>query len=194
MQYFTNHPVVAYDLLRTDQPVPATNITSRLILTKIISGLGLVYYDYLVKDGERADTVAFKYYGDERYDWVVYLANNILDPYFQWPLDSRAFEQYLRSQYGSIDQAHQTVHHYEWLLDQKRTVFLETGESVIVTPRTLQVDYTTYVTLPGASRRTVTVFEHEEAINEGRRKIKLLDKDFVPALERRLHILYPSNG
>lgn len=194
MQYFTNHPIVSYDLLQIGQPIVVTNISSRLVLTTLISGIGLIYYDYIIKDGERADMIAYKYYEDERYDWVIYLVNDIIDPYFQWPLDSRSFEQYLRSQYGSIANAHQTVHHYEWLLEQKRTVYLPTGEEVIVTPRTLQVDYTTYITLLNSSRRTVTVFEHEDALNEGRRQIKLIDKDFLPTLERRLHILYPSNG
>lgn len=192
MQYFANHPTTSYDLLRDGRPVAVTNITSRLILTKLTEGMGLVYYDYLIKDGERADLVAYKYYGDERYDWVIYLANNIHDPYYQWPLDSRAFETYLRATYGSIAVAQQTVHHYDWLQDQKRTVYLPTGEAAVVEPRTLQVDYTTYLTLASADRRTVSVYDHEDATNESRRRIKLLDKDFIPALERRLHVLYSA--
>jgi len=72
----------------------------------------VTYYPYTVKEGERAETIAYNYYEDERYAWVVYLSNNIIDPYHQWPLSVKDFSKFIIAKYGSIETAQQKISFY----------------------------------------------------------------------------------
>lgn len=72
----------------------------------------VTYYPYTIKEGERADTIAYNYYDDERYAWVVYLSNNIIDPYHQWPLSVKDFSKFIISKYGSIETAQEKIAFY----------------------------------------------------------------------------------
>src|SRR5690606_19009921 len=71
-----------------------------------------VYYDYVIKDGERPDTIAYDYYGSSTYSWLVLLSNNIYDQYFQWPRSYREFYDYLKAKYGYVYELKSEVHHY----------------------------------------------------------------------------------
>jgi hypothetical protein len=190
MQYFSQHPAIRYDLFRDARIQFVTDITTRPALLNLTAGLGLIYYDYLVKEGERPDTIAYKYYDDERYDWLVYLANAIHDPYFQWPMDSAAFAAYIRAQYGNASAAMQTIHHYEWIKEARRQTTLSTGDTVIVPEKILTIDYTTYLTLPAAARRAITAYDYEDTRNESRRQIKLLDRVFLEVIEQQMRSIY----
>lgn len=68
--------------------------------------------DYYVKEGERPDQIAQKFYEDPELDWVVLLSNNITDVQNDWPLDGDAFRKYLIDKYGS-DEKLAEIHHYE---------------------------------------------------------------------------------
>ena len=45
--------------------------------------------------------LAFKIYGDSELHWIILLTNNITDRYYQWPLNSNDFENYLNNKYLS---------------------------------------------------------------------------------------------
>lgn len=72
----------------------------------------VTYYPYTIKEGERAETIAYNYYEDERYAWIVYLSNNILDPYYQWPLSVKEFNKFLVAKYGTIEITQQRIAFY----------------------------------------------------------------------------------
>ena len=65
--------------------------------------------NYDVEDGERPEHVAYKIYGDTNYFWIVCLMNNIENVYYDWPLSSVVFEQYLKDKYTNPE----AIHHYE---------------------------------------------------------------------------------
>lgn len=71
------------------------------------SNAGLV--NYLVRDGQRADQVAWAYYGDDRLAWVIYLVNDIIDPWHDWPLGSQDLEDHIISKYGSLNAAQEKI-------------------------------------------------------------------------------------
>jgi hypothetical protein len=72
-----------------------------------------VYYDYVVSDNERPDQLADRYYGDPYYSWLIYVTNNIIDPYYGWHMNEGEFTSFIEKKYGSIDAANRKIRHYE---------------------------------------------------------------------------------
>ena len=56
---------------------------------------------YSIKGDDRPDNVAFDLYQDPTLDWVVLLANNIVNIQSEWPLTQDSFESYLLEKYGA---------------------------------------------------------------------------------------------
>ena len=54
-----------------------------------------LFYTYIIKNGERPDTLAYDAYGDSTLDWVIFLTNGIVDPYKDWILDEKQLISYL---------------------------------------------------------------------------------------------------
>jgi len=79
---------------------------------------GSVFYRYTIQDGEKPEHIAERYYGDTQYYWIILFANDIINPYAQWPRSNREFERFIVSKYGSVEVASNTtnddsIHHYE---------------------------------------------------------------------------------
>lgn len=173
--FFSNFNTVEYDLKKNDKPVVLTNITARYKLKKLLQDKGVIFYDYDVKDSDRPDIIAQKFYGDGSLDWIIFLTNDIVDPYYDWPMNYQNFNNYIKSKYGSLSAAQGTVHHYEQILRQG---FIHT-DGTIINEKVVQVDETTYTSLPAASRRIVYQYEYEENLNNDKRSIRLLDERYV---------------
>jgi hypothetical protein len=74
----------------------------------------LVYFTkYNIVGNERPDQVAEKYYDDPTLDWVILSANNIIDVRNEWPLDNTSLDKMLLDKYGSYENLHGSIHHYE---------------------------------------------------------------------------------
>ena len=104
--YFSTFPKVLY----FDRV--ATNLTLRAAFIDRLKQLSSVYYPYEVRDGDTADVIASKYYGDSSFDWLVYMANDIIDPYTQWPKTYAQFEDYIVKKYGSREAAQSEILFY----------------------------------------------------------------------------------
>lgn len=92
-KYFQDFPVIQYEGRKV------RDITRRSTFLKVVSNNPYLYYSYTVTDGERAEDVALSYYGSVDYIWLVYMANNIIDPYYEWPMDAQTFNDYLVAKY-----------------------------------------------------------------------------------------------
>jgi len=68
---------------------------------------------YKIIGNDRPDNIAFKEYGDSNLDWVVLLANNILNVQDEWPLPQNSLDEILLEKYGTYDKLYSDVHHYE---------------------------------------------------------------------------------
>jgi hypothetical protein len=135
-------------------------------------------YDYDVQSGDRPDIIAYKYYDDPTLDWVILLVNNIIDPQFEWPLDDRSFERYMRKKYGSLEAAKQTHHQYEKILREQQVYF----DGTIIPEKTVVVDKDTYDLTSPTSRRAIDKYTYELELNEARSRIKILDKRYINGL------------
>lgn len=98
----------------------ATNITVRLKFRQLVEDNLMVFYPYTVSEGERADTIAARYYGDSSYSWLIYLANDIMDPLHDWHLTAEQFERYITTKYGSIRHAQRQIMFFrvDWVSDE----------------------------------------------------------------------------
>jgi len=183
MFYFSKFPTTTYyPLIAGRGPVIATDITRRFAFSQLVRDQAIVFYDYPVRDGERPDIIADKYYKDTTLDWLVLLPNEIADPYFQWYMSTTQFESYIRHKYGSVDVAQQQINRYEWIRQQSTTVQDDDGARIRVPERSLTVDYTTYLSLPTSDTRVVSNYDHEVNVNESHRKIVLVDAAYVPTI------------
>jgi hypothetical protein len=93
MKYFENFPVIEYEGRRI------RDISRRSNFVRAVSNNPYLYYPYTVTEGERAEDIANFYYGSVDYVWLVYMANNIIDPYHEWPMDLQTFNDYLVEKY-----------------------------------------------------------------------------------------------
>jgi hypothetical protein len=88
----------------------------------------LVYFTkYNIVGNERPDQVAEKYYSDPSLDWVILLSNNILDVRSEWPLDNNSFDSAMLDKYGSYENLHGGIHHYE-------TIEIKNSDGIVMLP------------------------------------------------------------
>jgi hypothetical protein len=170
MSIFTLYPKIAYKVNEYDF-LKAIDITQS---TKIKSFLrdyrGISFNPYTIKNGERPDNVAHKFYGDSNLDWVVLLTNEIYNIYDEWPKSNTDFEEYLIEKYGSIATTLSTTQYY-----------YNASKDII--------DATTYNALSISKRSSETIYEYELRKNNNKSKIKLIRTDIIGAIQSELKSL-----
>ena len=118
-EFFANYPRIAYDVSGSNSIVPnytvAVNLMIRNKLKETVEDDVTVYYPYIIPEGMRPDVLSYQYYGDTIYTWTIFLVNNIVDPYWEWPLSYKDFREYVSDKYGSIETAKSQIHHYEYI-------------------------------------------------------------------------------
>ena len=137
---------------------------------------------YQIITDERPDNVAFKVYGDSNLDWMILLANNIINVQQEWPLEHQSYYNYLIGKYGS-DAALQNIHHYE-------TREIKNSVGKVIVPKGLEVPSTfniTYFDTGLGVQQTVTteiVTEitnqvYEDGLNDAKRNINIIKPRFI---------------
>jgi hypothetical protein len=187
--YFRPFPQVQYDLKKNGIPLLLTDVTKRYKIRDILQQKTAIYYNYTIRDGDRPDLIAFKYYGDETLDWLIMIVNNIIDPYYDWPLNYQNFINYMRSLYGSVSTAKATVYEYRQILSEQTTLI----DGTVVPKRTIVVDQNTYTNLAANVREEIDAYQFYEEENDNKREIKLLDKRFVPDIKLEVEAIFSEN-
>lgn len=85
MGYFDFLPNIAYPNYEGGVVV-AKNILSRAKVLDSVREAQSAALEYIVEDGEKPETLAYRVYGRADYHWLVLLFNEIHDPYFGWPM------------------------------------------------------------------------------------------------------------
>jgi hypothetical protein len=104
--YFAKFPLILYN----GQAV--INITERTAFLNTVYNNPYLYYQYNIKPGERPDNIADRYYENQYMDWILYLSNKVIDPYYDWYLDQNSFNNYIVLKYGSIQKAFSKIKFY----------------------------------------------------------------------------------
>ena len=177
-EFFQHYPQINYDIsgVRPTKTKTAINIMVNSKIKSMVLDDVIAYFPYIIPEAERPDVTAFKQYGDVKYTWLIFLINNIHDPIFEWPLNTREFGAYVKNKYGTLFYAKNTVHHYE---QTTRERIEATSTTDPIPESTIEVDLTTYNTLAVGSRKAVYYYDWEVDRNEAKRDIKLIDSRYV---------------
>ena len=137
---------------------------------------------YKIIGNDRPDNVAFEVYRDSNLDWVVLLANNILNIQSEWPLLQDDFDRHLVNKYGDYNTLYNGIHHYE-------TSEVKNSQGVTIIPLGLEVNspytisYYDYITSlqvdTGNIAVPVTNYDHEIKLEDAKRNIFLLKKEYL---------------
>jgi hypothetical protein len=104
--YFSKFPLTIYS------NSVVIDITKRVKLLDRVSDNPFAFFPYDISNGERADNFSNRYYDDPFMSWLLYLSNNIVDPYYEWYLQNNELEELIIKKYGSIEQAKLKIKFY----------------------------------------------------------------------------------
>ena len=167
MSYFDRFPKFAYDVKNNGNYKIVTDILKRVKIRSAINNSSMLFDKYDVKNGERPEDVAYKWFGDAELHWVILMTNNVTDRYYDWPLNHVQFQDFLTEKYGAGNE--DAIHHYE-----------SPKSSGVLTPQGPD-DYSHLVEVNSDTFNASIISnrEYEERIQDSRRQIKLLDKRFI---------------
>ena len=201
MSYFNKLPNILYQ-----SPLPNKQSTGDLIEIKNIFRRSKLYdylkdnvslfNKYVIRDGERPDTIAEDVYGSPQYDFVVILTAGITNIIDEWPLQDYQMYDLALNKYGTETEMNE-VHHYETyeIKDSKGRQILPpnlivdvdfkmdgsslrypTNRFTLISQagNTQLDDKNEYTVATDNIARPVTNFEHEINENEKKRNIDLL--------------------
>ena len=159
-EFFQHYPQINYDIsgLKPAKTKSAINIMIRSKIKSMVLDNIVAYFPYTIPEAERPDVTAYKEYGDVKYTWLIFLINDIHDPIYQWPLNTREFGAYIKNKYGSLLYAKSTVHHYVQTVRERVEA---TNTSDPIPKAEIEIDLTTYNTLAVGSRKIVYYYEWE---------------------------------
>jgi hypothetical protein len=196
MQYFKTLPKIITSNYNGGAII-LTNIMARAnIITERLKN-PLLYYTYDIQEGDTPEIVAHKYYGDSYRYWIVLFANEIINPQWDWPLSGSNFEKYIQDKYTEFN-PYSEIQHYEEIIEQYDiSTLTKTTNKIIISKDTYDnfIPSTTSYSLPTGvvsvttSTREVNYYTYESELNESKRNIKLLNKDYVNEFEAEFKTL-----
>ena len=158
------------------------NLFKRTKISEVIFNDLTFFTKYQIISDERPDNVAFKVYGDSNLDWMILLANNIINVHQEWPLEHQSYYDYLIGKYGS-DAALQNIHHYE-------TQEIKNSVGKVVVPKGLEVPSTFSITFFDTGLKVeqtvstnivteITNQVYEDRLNDNKRNINIIKPRFI---------------
>ena len=162
--YFDKFPLTVYDMKGNGAYKLLPNIIKRVKLKAGIAAGRFIFDNYDVSNNEKPEDIAFKYYGDAEYHWVILLTNNITDRFYQWPFTQPQFDAFLTDKYGSGNE--DAIHHYELAQTSGATTSRDDTHMLEVNSDT--VDAT-----------SISNRQYEDRQQDKFRQIRLLDKRYL---------------
>ena len=126
-RYFDRFPIVDYD------GSVAKNILARVDFTEKTKRDIYSTFQFTLEEGfERPDLLSYNYYGSSKFDWMIYLTNNIVDPYYDYYKSADDFKSYVETKYGSNSNARSITLFYRlnWHEDE-RLITIQQYDSLV---------------------------------------------------------------
>ena len=186
--YFRKLPNLDYPSLLKNREsnvdyVQTKNLFRRVKIREDLFANFMQFDKYEIVGDERPDNVSEKVYGRDDLDWVVLLSNNIIDINNEWPLSQLQLNRFLSDKYTPQELV--SIHHYETLelRNDKNQLILPAG---IVVDEDFSLEYlsggqikSTSSLVEGRPVRAVTFFDYENDLNDQKRTINVLKRDFL---------------
>jgi hypothetical protein len=145
------------------------------------------FMPYTIKDGETAQEVSYLYYGNPTYVWIIYVANDMVDPYFDWPISDQEVTKTIAKKYKEQAEASDGVdltpnEVIEWSLRTEKNGSLFTDNILYYYDNEgtkITVDTYLYGGVNTNDWSPMRVYEYEIEMNESKRDIKLLNKEYL---------------
>lgn len=175
--YFSLFPTTTFDNLEV------LDITRKVKLKALVNGSPLSYMNYTVQDGEKPEDVAYYYYDDPAYAWLVLASNDIVDPYTEWPKTDHDLNEMIKVKYAS--QANTTG---EAVIEWTRNGTI--GANIIhyqsLKDPDIKLNRASFYNSPSTEFFPVRVYDYELELNEARKEIVLVNKGLLPAIADKL--------
>ena len=178
MSYFSNFKIIGYDvegIKGNKQFTSVKNILTRIRMKTEFIKSRVFYSDYNVMDGETPESIAYDFYGDSELHWIVMYAQQVTNPYYDWPLTYYTLSKYIDKKYGAEKL---NAHHWE-----------DVNGDEVNEPGTLVGNGTADVY---GNATVISNFKYEERENDKRRSINLIRPDYVQAIKKEFEKLINS--
>ena len=166
MSYFSKFPIAVIDFSQLGEEKQEYLISDIITNVRLKSNLlqNLTYYEeYDIQHGETPEMISEKFYGTPLYHWVIMLTNERYDYINDFPMQQKSLEAYIEEKYGA---SQDSIRHYV------------TTDGYIVN--------SDFVNAAGVADATpVTNYEYEIALNEEKRRIKLIEPDILGEVIRQ---------
>jgi len=139
--------------------VSIADITINFRLTKLTDNLSNFYTNVDIIEGATPELVSFDAYGTTDYWWLVLIANDVIDPFYDWLMRESEVEAYANKLYDNVND----IHHWE---DVEYNEYTENNVDETLTP--------------------VTNIEWEIYKNDKKRRISLIRVEDIPRVEEEL--------
>jgi hypothetical protein len=180
--YFSNFPIISYN------GTSVRDIARRTKFIETVLSNPYVFLPYTVKEGEKPEDIAFNYYGTVDATWLILIANNMIDPYTDWPMSYDRFVEFLIEKYSA--QSNKTGYDViAWLQDTTSIDNIlyyykvsDSGIELKVSPDTFPILYNEQNQAVGRDVSTewipMRIYDYENNRNENRREILVVEKRY----------------
>lgn len=176
MKYFEKFPLMDYPykgkLVSSNDDIisflTTIDLNVRFSIIDSIYNNKSSFYTYSWEDGDTPDKIAYHYYGDHYFDWIVMISAQAFDWLHDFPMSEIMLEEYIVEKYN-IDfmESFSTIHHYE------------DGDGYVI-------DLTQYMIEP-EPKKIVYIYDYEYEQNELKREIKLISKELLSSIDSELN-------
>ena len=208
-KFFNYYPKTFYTSNNNSTGIDTvTNIIARFAFEKSLKENSSAFYKYTIKDSDTPEIIAHKFYDHSERHWIVLLFNDIIDPQYDWPLQSDTLIDYINTKYSTVEYANtantlvtglswaQNISHVQAYykiitrtsadgtdIVEKITVDANTYANIAATSTSYTLNNASSITQT-VSKTTQTYYDYELELNEAKREIKLLKGDFVSEVEK----------
>jgi len=214
MKYFSNFNSILYSLDDNDLEFKLIKnpLTRVKFINDVLNNIQL-FYEYDLSETDTPEVIAHKLYDDPNRYWIVMMANNLIDPYYDLPLNDVVFDAYLIDKYGSISNSQAEIHHYErrttittnsdgtintneYVNEIQTYSFDHSNNSVIVntlptigspitvsTETDIEIANDNVIISKSVVDYAVSNYDYEFNLNENKRSIKLVRAELVDKIE-----------
>ena len=202
MLYFNSFPKVITTDYKNNQII-LTNIMNRVELIPSLLKNPQIFYSYDIKDSDRPDIIANKYYNDVNRFWIVLYSNQAMDPEYDLPLSGQKLQAYINDKYQAdaksantsvevyvqttIQEYRKTITTYDSISQTttNKTIVIDatTAQQIVPSPKTSYFPDGSYVTQT-ITIESVSIYQYEVEQNEAKRNINIINASYSNQIEK----------